>query len=226
MSWQRISERARREGMRTLQSTFARLRSPFGRSAGDLYLVQTSHAHHDDEAGWWSQTAPGAEDEEPSRDASTASPSTLDDVVRAVDHVSETIDQLAAQLAAQHDERGERLEAIEFLVREVLLGGAPGSRAVVLGGVVESAAIEPGDADITIIAESGRLEVDTPVEVRSRFHDRWICGFAIAESVETSAGPYRYRLTRRSDGIPLPILFEACDVRSAATFERQAVDQP
>jgi hypothetical protein len=53
------------------------------------------------------------------------------------------------------------------------------------------------------------------VEVRSRFHDRWISGFSISESVDTP-GRCRYRLTRLSDGIPLPILFEACDVRAVS----------
>jgi hypothetical protein len=57
--------------------------------------------------------------------------------------------------------------------------------------------------------------------VRSRFHDRWIGGFTIAETVNTP-GRRRYRLTRRSDGIPLPILFDACDVRAAEdAFSRQ-----
>ena len=88
----------------------------------------------------------------------------------------------------------------------------------------EGAAPEELDQVVSMLGDMD-IEVDTPVEVRSRFHDRWIYGFAIAEAIETGAGPCRYRLTRRSDGIPLPILFDACDVRAAApAFERNPVD--
>ena len=71
------------------------------------------------------------------------------------------------------------------------------------------------DDEISIVTDGSLLDADTAVEVRSRFHDRWISGFSIAEAVDTP-GRCRYRLTRLSDGIPLPILFEACDVRAAS----------
>ena len=221
MSWQSISERARVEGVRALQSTVARLRLPFGRPGpGDLYLVR------DDDAAWWSPTVPGAGVVAPEPDGDAAPPvARAAELARSLDHMSEQIDRLATQLAAHHRERTQQLEAIEFLLREVVLGGAPPSRPMVLGGVVDPAALEQASAEITIMGDHVRLEVDTPVEVRSRFHDRWICGFAIAEAIDSPAGPCRYRLTRRSDGIPLPILFEACDVRVAASFERQPVEQ-
>jgi hypothetical protein len=225
MNWRSISERARVEGVHALESAVARLRLPFGRPApGDLYLVRTADARRDDGATWWSLTEPGVGELEPAYDAGPE-PAMVDEVAQSLDRIAETIDRLAAQLDAHHQKRAERLEAIEFLLREVVFGGAPDSRTVVLGGVVDSAAIEPANGDITIIAEPVQLEVDTPVEVRSRFHDRWICGFAIAEAIESPVGPCRYRLTRRSDGIPLPILFEACDVRAAALYERQPADQ-
>ena len=231
MSLQSIAVRARIEGMRALQQTVDRLRSPIRRPAGgDLYLVRGSSEHRADQSVWWSLADPGADDDAPpaADDATveTRAPGDNTDVTESLDRIAAIIEGLSAQLAAYHCERAQHLDAIEFLLREVVLGGAaPAPRSLVLGGVIEPDAIEPSGADITIIAEHLPLEVDTAVEVRSRFHDRWICGFAIAEAIETAMGPCRYRLTRRSDGIPLPILFEACDVRAAApTLERNPVD--
>ena len=44
-------------------------------------------------------------------------------------------------------------------------------------------------------------------------------------SIRQIRSQVRAPLTRRSDGIPLPILFDACDVRAAApAFERNPVD--
>ena len=123
-----------------------------------------------------------------------------------------------AQLDSYHLERAEHLDAIEFLLREMVIGSVPvtGSRSIVLGGVVEPGSRDREEDDIAILPEGYPLVVDTAVEVRSRFHDRWISGFNIAEAVDTP-GRCRYRLTRRSDGIPLPILFDACDVRAASS---------
>jgi len=98
---------------------------------------------------------------------------------------------------------------------------AAAPRSIVLGGVVDPNELEDDDEGITILPDSYPLEIDVAVEVRSRFHDRWISGFSIAEAVD-SAGRLRYRLTRRSDGIPLPILFESCDVRAVSSaYERK-----
>ena len=225
MSLQSIAARARVEGMRALQQTVDRLRGPIRRSSGrDLYLVHASTARGADEPVWWSRDDP---DHASFGDPATPPTAHADDgnLKESLDRIAATIDRLAAQLAAYHEERAVHLDAIEFLLKEVVLGGAPTApRSVVFGGVVDRDAIEPVSPDITIIAEHLPLEIDTAVEVRSRFHDRWIYGFAIAEAVDNGTGPCRYRLTRRSDGIPLPILFDACDVRAATALERSPVD--
>src|SRR4029077_901153 len=109
----------------------------------------------------------------------------------------------------------------EFLLREMVISSVPPTvnRSSIFGGVIEA---ERRDRDeIAIVPDGFPLAIDTAVEVRSRFHDRWISGFSIAEAVDTP-GRCRYRLTRLSDGIPLPILFEACDVRAASTFAERA----
>jgi hypothetical protein len=140
----------------------------------------------------------------------------------SLDRIADSIDRIAAQLDAYHVERAQHLDAIEFLLREMVIGTVQptGASSVVLGGVV-GPVDAPGDDDISIIPDGTPLAVHCIVEVRSRFHDRWISGFTIAETVD-EPGRLRYRLTRRSDGIPLPILFDACDVRAASSAERAA----
>jgi hypothetical protein len=142
--------------------------------------------------------------------------------MKGLDRIADSIERVAAQLDSYHQERAEHLDAIEFLLREMVISSVPSpvSRPVVLGGVIERE-IDVDEREISLVVDEVALAVDAAVEVRSRFHDRWIGGFTIAETVNTP-GRRRYRLTRRSDGIPLPILFDACDVRAAEdAFSRQ-----
>lgn len=51
------------------------------------------------------------------------------------------------------------------------------------------------------------------VEVRSKFqHDHWARGFEVAEVVRRQEQEF-FRLRRRSDGVILPALFPADDIR-------------
>ncbi|HVM39984.1 MAG TPA: hypothetical protein VM618_04290 [Acidimicrobiia bacterium] len=53
-----------------------------------------------------------------------------------------------------------------------------------------------------------------PVEVRSRYQDgAWSRGFEIEEVVRVRDDREAYRLRRRSDGVVLPVLFDADEVR-------------
>jgi hypothetical protein len=142
-----------------------------------------------------------------------------DEAMKALNRIADTIERVAVQLDSYQQERVEHYESIEFLLREMVLGTAlPSSaRSEVLGGVIDATAIDHLRAEINLSDRGYPLEIETEVEVRSRFHDRWICGFTISEVVE-GHDRFRYRLTRRSDGIPLPILFDAWDVR--ATLSR------
>jgi hypothetical protein len=151
---------------------------------------------------------------------------------KGLDRIADSIERIAAQLDSYHQERAEHLDAIEFLLREMVIGTIPASspvsasRPTVLGGVIDTeeheiSLVDAEKREISLVVDEVALAVDAAVEVRSRFHDRWIGGFTIAEAVNTP-GRRRYRLTRRSDGIPLPILFDACDVRAAEdAFSRQ-----
>ena len=145
------------------------------------------------------------------------------ELIKGLERIADSIERVAVQLDSYHNERAEHLDAIEFLLREMVMGTVASStnRPIVLGGVIDPDELDTADREISLVGSADVLEVDAPVEVRSRFHDRWIGGFTISESVNTP-GRRRYRLTRRSDGIPLPILFDACDVRAAEdAFSRQ-----
>jgi hypothetical protein len=210
----RLSERARLEGMLALRKA----RDGVRRRSSEPAAAEPT---------WW-QPVDAAPEHEGAQDqiaallaADTESfllpPAPAITLTAALERIAESIDGMAAQLDAYHVERAQHLDAIEFLLRELVIGSMPPTAAppVVLGGVVAPRAL--ADDEILVIPD-GPLAVGASVEVRSRFHDRWISGFAIAEVVDEPTRT-RFRLTRRSDGIPLPILFDACDVRAATTAE-------
>jgi hypothetical protein len=211
----RISERARLEGMLALRKALDGVRR--GQSAA---LPAERGAPPADDIDL---AAPHAESARLERDA---------ELLKGLDRIADSIERVAAQLDSYHQERAEHLDAIEFLLREMVIGTIPGSspvaasRPTVLGGVIDTeehevSLVDAEKREISLVGDEVTLAVDAAVEVRSRFHDRWIGGFTIAEAVNTP-GRRRYRLTRRSDGIPLPILFDACDVRAAEdAFSRQ-----
>ncbi|HTD50804.1 MAG TPA: hypothetical protein VK771_09400 [Acidimicrobiia bacterium] len=227
----RLSDRARLEGMLALRRALDTVRrnQPTPASDEDAFRALYSARRDDDDATWWRRAELSRDDDQiinkflVAEERVAAPPVDRDlELAKALDRIADSIERVAAQLDSYHHERAEHLDAIEFLLREMVISTVPATapRSVVLGGVVDPDELDDDDSGITIIPDGYPLEVDAPVEVRSRFHDRWISGFSIAEAVET-AGRCRYRLTRRSDGIPLPILFEACDVRAVSTFDRK-----
>ncbi len=193
MMLRRVSDQARVEGMRALQRALDGVRG----HPAERPTSKRSRAEIDLRA-----------------DERDVAP---DETMKALTRIADTIDRLGVQLESHHQERAEHFDAIEFLLREVVIGTAlPAmARPSVRGGVVDADGAVDSAADIALGSGGYPLEVETSVEVRSRFHDRWICGFTISEVV-AGPGRLRYRLTRRSDGIPLPILFDACDVRETA----------
>jgi len=211
----RISERARLEGMLALRKALDGVRR--GQSAA---LPPAQVPQPPDDIGL---VAPRSEGARLERDA---------ELLKGLARIADSIERVAAQLDSYHQERAEHLDAIEFLLREMVIGTIPGPspvaarRPTVLGGVIDTeehevSLVDAEKHEISLVVDEAALVADAAVEVRSRFHDRWIGGFTIAEAVNTP-GRRRYRLTRRSDGIPLPILFDACDVRAAEdAFSRQ-----
>jgi hypothetical protein len=228
----RLSDRARLEGMLALRKALDGVRrgQSAARAAGDgIVRVSLSDRRNTDLSTRWLRAEAErdgavhaeAADDTASNRSMPVGPELDAEVIKGLDRIADSIERVAAQLDSYHHERAEHLDAIEFLLREMLIGTAPPSatRPIVLGGVIDQGTIEQEDREISLVMDT--LEADAAVEVRSRFHDRWIGGFTIAEAVNTP-GRRRYRLTRRSDGIPLPILFDACDVRAAEdAFSKQ-----
>jgi hypothetical protein len=230
----RLSDRARLEGMLALRKaldTVRRTQSPAPEA--DESAFRTAYADRtDDNSAWWRRAELARDSNEivnklivGEEHLSEPLPDRDLELAKALDRIADSIERVAAQLDSYHLERAEHLDAIEFLLREMVISTVPAAapRSIVLGGVVDTGELDELDDDegISIIPDGYPLEIDVAVEVRSRFHDRWISGFSIAEAVE-SPGRCRYRLTRRSDGIPLPILFEACDVRAmSSAYERK-----
>jgi hypothetical protein len=144
------------------------------------------------------------------------------ELVNALHRVAEAFEGIATSLDTDRRDRRDQLDAVEFLLRELVIGFAQPTalRPVVLGGTIAPGALDP-DANrsepagaIDIDLSDAPIPVDTFVEVRSRFHDHWVHGFAVAKYIP---GPTRrgYRLRRLTDTEQLPLLFDAADVRRA-----------
>ncbi len=148
------------------------------------------------------------------------------ELVNALHRVATAFESIAESLESDRVDRRAQLEAVEFLMREVVLGfGHPTAVApVVLGGTIDPA--RRGDTSAVDIDLSDMpLPIGTLVEVRSRFHDHWVHGFAVTEYIP---GPTRrgYSLRRHTDTEPLPLLFDASDVRRAVVVPSHPVVEP
>ena len=228
----RLSDRARLEGMLALRKaldTVRRTQSPQPDADESAFRAAYTSQPGEDSA-WWRRAELARDSDEivnklivGEERFSEPAPERDFELAKALDRIADSIERVAAQLDSYHQERAEHLDAIEFLLREMVISTVPATapRSIVLGGVIDPDELDDDDEGISIVPDGFPLEIDVAVEVRSRFHDRWISGFSIAEAVE-APGRCRYRLTRRSDGIPLPILFEACDVRAVSSaYERK-----
>jgi hypothetical protein len=142
------------------------------------------------------------------------------ELVNALHRVADAFESIAQSLEIDRSDRREQLDAVEFLLREMVLGMAQPTATTpgVLGGSIDPSSITPGasaaNGAVDIDLSGSPIAVDTPVEVRSRFHDRWVHGFAVAEYV-VGTGHNGYRLRRLAERAQLPLLFEAADVRRA-----------
>lgn len=139
------------------------------------------------------------------------------ELVSALHRVADAFASIAESLEADRGERHQQLDAVEFLLREMVLGialpasGPPG----VLGGSIDPAAIDANAfGRVEIDLSDSPIAIGTAVEVRSRFHDRWVVGFAVAEYV-VGTDRRGYRLRRLAEPDQLPLLFDEDDVRGA-----------
>ena len=145
-------------------------------------------------------------------------------LVDALQCVAHAFESVAASLEADRRDRRAQADAFELVLRELLIRFVQPSAVppAFLGGTVDSAALftdRRGEVDINL--SESPIPVGAHIEVRSRFDDHWVHGFAIAEYVSVS-GRCGYRLRRLSDTEPLPMLFDAADVRRTTV----ATDHP
>jgi hypothetical protein len=149
------------------------------------------------------------------------------ELVTALHRVATAFESIAESLESDRLERHAHLEAVEFLMREVVLGfGHPTAAApVVLGGTIDAAALHGNPSAVDIDLSDAPLAIGTLVEVRSRFHDHWVHGFAVTEYIP---GPTRrgYGLRRHTDTESLPLLFDASDVRRAVVVPSHPIVEP
>lgn len=144
------------------------------------------------------------------------------ELVGALHRIAEAFERVADGIEAERRDRAAQVDAIELLLRELVLGAAPTARRpTVLGGTIDVGV----DALIDIDLADPPIPVDALVEVRSRFHDQWVHGFAVVEFIP---GPRRrgYRLRRITDTDQLPLLFDAADIRLAIPAPTEPVPAP
>jgi hypothetical protein len=150
------------------------------------------------------------------------------ELVNALHRVADAFGSLAEGLEADRRDRRAQLDAIEFLLREMVIGFVRPTAVppIVLGGSVDPGAAAAGPrVGVDIDLSDSPIAVDALVEVRSRFLDHWVHGFAVSEYIP---GPSRrgYRLRRITDTEQLPLLFDAADVRRAiVASDYPTVDQ-
>jgi hypothetical protein len=230
-------------------TVFARREAMTPRVAARLRAAWANLWHREgaasDEAGGtlWTGSRDGQDREKPAKRASRSRAEAVDrdlELVQALTRVADTFSRIAdgldsdrrerrAQFEADRRDRRTQLDAVEYLLREMTIGigGATSVPPVVVGGSIEPDALHPrelGDADIdltdvTDISIELPIELDAPVEVRSRFHDGWVSGFTVVDYVRGPDGN-GYTLRRDTEGEPLPVRYDPADVRRAgATSE-------
>lgn len=145
------------------------------------------------------------------------------ELAQALTQLASAITALHSRLDADVNERQLHLSSVEWLMRELIISfpqPAPHEPSTLLGGTIEQGSHQHfRDSDVVAISPSGEIDlreaersVGMLVEVRSRFHDRWIRGFEIREIIDVG-DIRRFRLTRISDHMALPVLFDSNDIR-------------
>jgi hypothetical protein len=154
-------------------------------------------------------------------------------LTKALDRVADALDGVGNHLLLDRKERATQALTVEFLLRElvVLFSNPVPDGPAVLAGTIEPSALHPEAAlhseaglhpeaalhrePAPTDSDHGGFHVGEAVEVRSRFQQRWVSGFLVAEVVIDDE-PRRYRLLRRSDRELLPVTFEDADLRPIA----------
>ena len=145
------------------------------------------------------------------------------DLSQALTQLANAITALHSRLDADVNERQLHLSSVEWLMRELIISfpqPVAHEPSTVVGGTIDRDAYQQfRDSDVVSLSSSDEIDlreaertVGMLVEVRSRFHDRWIRGFEIREIIDVG-DIRRFRLTRISDHMALPVLFDSIDIR-------------
>ena len=152
---------------------------------------------------------------------------------RSVDDVDRLRDETAAlRIQLEAREQGERhdlvlaLDSVHRLTEA--LEAERAERAVLIDTllrIAEGLAQRQHDLDDRARPIGGTISptplvADGRIEVRSRFGNRWVDGFAIHEVILGDDGSVGYRLRRATDGFVLPAVFPEDEVRAAEHRDR------
>ncbi len=140
------------------------------------------------------------------------------ELVRVLEAVTSMCDRVIEFVEADRAERHLMIEVLTKLSRSVTTpeptpAPAPAPNGNGNGERLVGGSMVPGPDPAIDLRER-----ETAVEVRCRFGERWVDGFEIFEVLRNELG-VRYRLRRRIDGVVLPEMFGAADIRHVETFE-------
>ena len=159
-----------------------------------------------------------------------------DRLAASIELLAGALHALDARLETDAADRERWHDTIDWLVHEVIVAmpAVADVPSTVVGGTIDLTArttdsVTPPPplllGDHVDLRDHPDL-VGMPVEVRSRFSDRWTTGFEIAEVIATDdprVAP-QFRLARMSDHLPLPVVFDAASIRPRTQVSRFEVD--
>jgi hypothetical protein len=142
------------------------------------------------------------------------------ELIRVLEVVTSMCDHVIEYIEADRAERRLMLETLTTLSRTLREQHAEQPPMAVPAERVVGGSMPATEAKVIDLREP-----ETAVEVRCRFGDNWVDGFEICEVINDPAG-VRYRLRRRVDGVVLPELFDASNIRHVETFEQLTATPP
>jgi hypothetical protein len=143
-------------------------------------------------------------------------------LTKALERVADALDGVGNHLLLDRRERAAQGVTVEFLLRELVVtfsNPVPDGPTILAGtidpGAVTALEFESRDGSAAIAPDhpDDGFQVGQAVEVRSRFQQRWVAGFLVAEILHDEDAR-RYRLLRRSDRELLPVTFDDTDLRA------------
>jgi hypothetical protein len=156
--------------------------------------------------------------------AATPAPSaaSLGEVPEQLLHVLEVVtnmcDHVIEYIEADRVERRLMVEALTKLAKAMGEALPPPSPPIANTERLIGGSMDPGPEPVLDIRAEPR-DLETAVQVKCRFGDKWVDGFEIFEVMRDEDDAVVYRLRRRLDGVVLPEPFIAADIRHIETLD-------